>query len=189
MAPSQSAPLTDAEDRGQRLRRVGSVRLQLSALGFMQCNRGGMGCSGHHAHEVAHDCLQNKVKLFRYDPVCVVRIPDKLLVEFREVNKHKCATDPFMPLFSPSMVYGLLMKTHFTHACKLAKDGGRTLYNQGTQKLTFAGEEWGKILEQGVLCVEYESELLDDDRSLKCVMSQDNLNAAVQMLESEVQAF
>ena len=174
-------------DRGQFRSRHGMHRIPLEDLGFLEENRGGTGMSGFHAMEVAHDAMENGVYLERYNYVAVVRIPTDRLDDFRRINEKKCETDPMMPAFSATMRYGILMKTHWTHACKLAKSG-RLLFNTAP-KIIFRGKEWDEIREKGVLCLEYDASLLDDKEALACVMSQDNLNAAIAMQEGEVQAF
>ena len=64
-APSQDA-IEDAGDRAQKRRKMGHMRISLDRIGFWDGNRGGLGISAHHAHEVAWDCLANKTKLERY---------------------------------------------------------------------------------------------------------------------------
>ena len=65
----------DASDRAQKRRKVGHVRVDLDKIGFWDGNRGTMGISPYHVHEVAWDCKANKTKLNRYGDVGLVKIP------------------------------------------------------------------------------------------------------------------
>ena len=51
-APSKET-LEDAGDRAQKRRKQGQLRIPLDQIGFWKENRGGLGISSHHAHEVA----------------------------------------------------------------------------------------------------------------------------------------
>ena len=66
MAARIQTAIEDAGDRAQKRRKMGHMRIPLDKIGFWDCNRGGLGISAHHAHEVAWDCLANKTKLERY---------------------------------------------------------------------------------------------------------------------------
>ena len=126
---SSKRPIEDAQDRAQKCRKVGTVRLKLDLLGFHPDNRGGAGILTHHVHEVAHDCLTNTIKLQRYHNIEVVKVPSKHLEDWRSANLAKCERDQLMPSFSPKMTYACLTGTHFTHALKLGIGGDRTLNN------------------------------------------------------------
>ena len=124
------APLEDAADRARKKRKWELARVPLEQIGFWEGNRGGLGCSGYHSHEVAHDCLANKTRLQRYGHVDLMEVPKEHLDQFRETNRQLCESDPLMPRFSAKMVYATAGKTHFVHAHKLAQDGNRTLFNK-----------------------------------------------------------
>ena len=64
-APSQDS-LEDAGDRAQKRRKMGQMRISLDRIGFWDANRGGLGLSSDHVHEMAWDCLANKTKIERY---------------------------------------------------------------------------------------------------------------------------
>jgi len=189
-AVAQKRPLEDALDRAQKFRKVGLVRLKLDLLGFHPLNRGGAGLIPYHAHEVAHDCLSNNVSLQRYNFVEVVKVPAAALEDWRSANRQKALTDKLMPAFTPKMAYACLGKTHFCHALKLGGEPGRTLMNEGKVPLTFPDNaEERAVREDGVLCTLFTEELWYDEPALKAVMLGDNLNAAVQVGEDEMQAF
>ena len=183
-------PLEDPVDRAQKYRKVGLVRLKIDQLGFHEWNRGGAGVIPYHVHEVAHDCLTNKVALYRYDHVDIVKVPLPVLAHWRAANKTKCLQNTLMPGFAPNIAYACLTKTHFVHALRLGAEGGRTLYNAGKIALNFPDSpELSAIREDGVLCSIYSEDLWADDSALKALMLGDNLNAAVQAGEDEMQAF
>ena len=123
--------LEDACDRAQKWRKQGLVRIDLGKLGFWPPNRGGLGVSPHHVHEVANDCKANRTKLMRYGHVDIVEIPSDALEQVRKVNKDRCESESLMPRFSPQRKYVCAGKTHIVHAHKLAKDGSRSLFNDG----------------------------------------------------------
>ena len=94
-------PSEDAGDRVQKKRKHAMVRIPLDKIGFWSVNRGGLGISPYHAHEVAWDCMTNKTLLMRYGQVDLMEIPDHLLDKFRQYNQQVCESDPLMPSFSP----------------------------------------------------------------------------------------
>ena len=187
----RSLILEDAGDRAQKHLKIGLSRIPLKFIGFWPDNRGGMGALGHHVHEIAHDCMSNKTNLDRYHHVQIIEVPDAFLQQVREANKVKCKNDPLMPNYSPDMKYICLGKTHFVHAQKLAADGGRTLYNQNHTPITWqeSDKEGAEIMHLGPLCRIYDGQLLHDEEAVRALASDDNLNAVVQMVEDEMQAY
>ena len=182
--------LEDAQDRAQKHRKVGCVRLKIDFLGFHPSNRGGAGILTYHAHEVAHDMLTNGIKEQRYHNIEVVRVPLKDLEDWRSANLAKCERDQAMPSYSPKMIYACLTGTHLTHALKLGSTGDRTLFNDGKVLIKYEDtEEYHEIRENGVLAVVYDEKLWDDKEALHKLMLNDNLNASIQVGEDEVQAF
>ena len=195
-APSQgnmkrSSDIKDPSDRAQKRRRPDLRRVLLRQIGFSPFNRGGLGISPFHVHEVCHDCLSNGVKITRYHHVYLVEIPRDRLEEIREVNRQRCAEELLMPAFSPEMIYVCATKTHFTHAQKLAEAGHRTLFNQGQHEIVWQKDdiEGAEIMKHGVLAAIYDCKLFDDEEALAALASDDNLNAGVVMGEDEMQAF
>ena len=184
--------LEDAGDRAQKLSKPGMVRIPLEQIGFWDKNRGGVGANGHHVHEVAHDVLTNKTKLQRYGHCNIILIPEEMLQQMREANRLRCSCDPLMPKFSKKMKYVAMSKTHFVHAHKLAKDGGRALFNkQDGVPIVWKTDDYegALIIEHGIKCQIYDSNLLYDTDAASALASEDNLNATVQWAEDEMQAF
>ena len=149
------------------------------------------GVTGVHAHEVAWDVMANKCSVRRYAPVAIIKVPQKALHQFREANRLKCDEESLLPMFSSAMEYACLGKTHFCHAHKLGKQGGRTLFNEGKVVIKFheTDEEAQAIAQDGPLCVLYDEELWDDMAAIEAIAGEDNLNAACQMEEDEMTAF
>ena len=139
--------------------------------------------------QISWDVIANTTSRRRYAPVEIVKCPADKLAEWREVNKNKCQEDPFMPSFSPTMEYANLTKTHFTHAHKLEKQGGRTLFNEGKVPIVYKDEESLAIGAEGPLCVVYGEELWDDKAAIDSVLADDNLNAFCEMQEDEMTCF
>ena len=155
-------------------------------------NRGNLGITPLHVHEVAHDCLENRTSQNRYGHACVVEIPPEHLQAVIEFNVRKSRSDPLLPRVHPDrMRYAVLTKTHFVHAHKLAKDGNRTLYDQGRIRINWGpnDREGHEILRQGPLCAIYRAGLYNDQAAAKTLSIEDNLNANVQMGEDEMVAF
>ena len=181
----------DPLDRALSHREVGLERHSLAELGFHPNNRGQLGISSTHVHEVAWSCFGG-IKLYRYKQVDVVRVPESALKEFRDANEKKCTADALMPKFSPTMKLAIATKTHFVHANKLRADGSRTLMNDNKTpivgKTNDEGSEERKILEEGVLCSVYSAKLWDDPAALDALMAADNDDADVEMGEDEIQA-
>jgi len=182
----------DPLDRALSYREVGLERRPLAELGFCEANRGQLGLSSTHVHEVAFSCFSG-VKLYRYKQVDVVRVPEHGLKAWRAANEQRCLADALMPKFSPSMKLACATKTHFVHANKLRAEGGRTLMNDAKTPIISKTDEEGsedrKILEEGVLCSIYSAKLWDDPEALEALMGADNDDADVEMGEDEIQAF
>ena len=181
----------DPLDRALSYREPGLERRPLAELGFSPANRGQLGISSVHVHEVAHSCLAG-VKLQRYKQVDAVRVPEHGLAQFRQANEERCRADALMPKYSPVMKLACATKTHFVHANKLRLDGNRTLMNDNrtpiVSKSTEEGSEDRKIVEEGVLVSIYSAKLWDDLEALEALMGADNDNADVEMAEDEIQA-
>ena len=106
--------LEDAGDRAQKRQTVGLQRIPLDELGFWPRNRGGIGFISNPVHEVASDCMLNKVKVQRYHHVDVVKIPADKLQEVRSVNAIRCTADPLAPRSTTEGInYVVMTKTHF----------------------------------------------------------------------------
>jgi hypothetical protein len=183
--------LEDDSDRAQKKRKPGLCRIPLDRIGYWPNNRGGLGVSNYHVHEVAHDCLANKTKLQRYSHVDLIEIPAELLQHVREVNRVGAANDALAAAFSPTMEYVCASKTHFVHAQKLASCGTRSLFNKGETAIRWqpTDGEGAEILKHGPLCAIYDSSVYADVDAVLALSSDDNLNAHVQMAEDEMQAF
>ena len=183
-APSQEQ-LEDAGDRAQKRRKQGMVRIPLDKIGFWPDNRGGLGMSSHHLHEVAWDCKANKTKLQRYGYVDLVEIPAGCLQQVLDANRQRCAKDALMPNAPRDLQYVCVSKTHFVHAQKLARDGNRFLFNQGKTGIRWQEDdtEGKQIEEQGPLCAIYDGGLFMDSAAMHALASEDNLNASVQWRE------
>ncbi len=188
---ASGAGLQDASDRAAKHRCVGLRRIPLEQLGFWPGNRGGLGVAGYHSHEVAQDIMVNKMKTERYGAVNVVRVPDERLTAWREANLRKCECDALLPAFSPDMRYACLSKTHFTHANKLGKEGGRMLFNTGKVRIAWqdGDAEARTTRDEGPLCAVYGEGLFADSDAFDAIMGEDNKNAAIQMQEDEMTAF
>ena len=97
-----------------------------------------------------------------------------------------------MPRYSPKMEYVCLTKTHFTHACKLIKDGDHTLFGKpnGTPiRLATGDSEGAEIMKHGINAVIFEKELWEDMDAVNAIASIGNLNAKIDAAEDEMQAF
>ena len=154
-------------------------------LGFIGMNRGGHGISPRHVHEVAAECF-NGVKLWRYKIVSAVKVPEKELKAWRKLNREKCEGDKLMPKFAEDMTLACISKTHFTHAIKLAADGGRTLYNlQDGAAIKFKNSD--DVFTDGLAIQVFGEKLWYDTEALAALMSEDNKDSEVCMREDEIQ--
>ena len=84
--------------------------ITVDLIGTVPCNRGRLGVSSHHVHEVARSILVDGFSRQRYRDAIVVRVPDDALAEFRRFNRDMCDGDPQLPPFSPMMKYAALTK-------------------------------------------------------------------------------
>jgi hypothetical protein len=181
--------ISDDLDRALSYRNGNIIRLLPQKLGLLQFNRGGLGISPKHVHEVARSCQKDGVRLNRYTCVDIVPVPSWALDAWRLANKHKCESSALMPKFSPEMSLACITRTHFTHAQKLNADGNRTLFNGNDTQINFdlSLKEARDIAEHGVLCQVYDVALWDDRASLQALMESDNQDVDVSMNECEVQ--
>ena len=189
--PPQCRPLEDASDRAQLHRWADLERVPLDSIGYWPGNRG-FGISPFHVHEIANDVLVNRTLKTRYINVEIVEITDEFLAEVRRVNVAMAKSETLMPKCFPDKIkYVCLGKTHFVHAQKLGKDGGRTLFNQGKLKIEWRSEdnEGELCITKGPMCAIYKSTLWHDADAMKACSANDNLNANVSMGEDEMQAF
>jgi len=178
----------DPLDRALTYREEGTERKDLALFGFLQSNRGRLGLSSRHSHEVAWSCKPG-VKLVRYKCVEVVRVPAKELEHWRIMNKNKCESDALMPKYSDRMRLACMTKTHFTHSQKLYKDGNRTLFNEGKVPLVYDSLEGEALMVQteGPVVSVYREELWYDTEALIALMQADNDDSEIQMGEDEMQ--
>lgn len=180
-----------AADRAAKRRKHGEQRIPLRLITFWPDNRGGLGISSYHVHEVAADCKANKTKIKRYGCVDIVEIPSERMEEIKDKCRERSKQDPLMPKFSEDAEYVCMTKTHFTHAQKLAQDGNRFLQNEPGNSICWQADdtEGALILKNGPMCQIYDWQLFEDGPAMDTVGSEDNLNANVQMGEDEMQAF
>ena len=177
-------------DRAERFRIAGETRVDVGLMGFLKINRGGLGISPAHAHEICEDRIKNGTRLSRYGAVKVVKLEGDWLKETLEVNEEKCNGDPLMPPFSSKIIYGLLNLTHFVHSQKLVQQGGH-LYDKGEIKIRLRDDdEEGNLMgEYGPLTIMYSAELLKDTAALEALMREDNDNATISMREDTMSAY
>ena len=76
----------------------GTLRIPAKQLGFLPANRGRLGITPYHAHEICNDRMVNKTSRRRYANAKIVELGGKAN-EIREINRKKCY-DPLMPNFS-----------------------------------------------------------------------------------------
>ena len=84
--------------------------IPLDLLGTVPWNRGSLGVSSHHAHEVAQSIMSDGFSRQRHRDATVARVPDKALANFRRFNREMCEGDPLLPPFSPNMKFAALTK-------------------------------------------------------------------------------
>ena len=106
--------IDDDLDRALSYKSGNIIRHCAQKLGLLQFNRGGLGISPKHVHEVARSCQKDGVRLNRYTCVDVVPVPSWALDAWRLANKHKCESSALMPKFSPEMSLACITRTHFT---------------------------------------------------------------------------
>ena len=178
-------------DRAEQYRIANEQRIETDRFGFMDCNRGGLGISSPHVHEVAEDRMKNRTRLARYGAVKGVILEGEWLVKIRKVNAEKCRGDPLMPNYSSKIDIGLIKLTHFVHSQKLFKDGCRTLYNLGAIKIKLQDDddEGKAMMEYGPITILYSSGLLKDEEALNALMREDNENATINLKEDTMATY
>ena len=196
--PSKTARLLSTEaNRCQKYKSATQPgRVRLSRIGHLKCNRGGQGVLPTHSHGVARDICLNTTSTRRYLNVGLVKIPDEYRKEWFALNESKAKMNPMLPRFKAmshtDTVFATLNCTHFCSAQQLIDEGGRRFYDlpDGIALTLRADDEEGQIIQdQGVMCTVYEPELLDDIRALNAIMQEDNMDAAIQKVETEFDSF
>ena len=173
---------------------AGNLRIRLEKIGFWPGNRSGMGIVPYHVHEVAHDIIENGIKIERYGHVKVVKIPASKRAAIIATNRRFCERDSLMPTHDDQIEYVAVSKTHFTFANKLIANGNRKLYNIQKGNVVRMqhrsdDQEGRTILKHGVLACVYAEELFKDLEAMGSVASQDNLNALTTLSEREIDAW
>ena len=190
---NEQVDLEDAADRAERHRKHAQQRVNLRQVGFWPKNRGGVGVSSTHIHEVCSDIRTNKIRRQRYEPLQLLAVPEgPMLEKFKAANKSKCTSDPLMPAFSEEMKYVAATKTHFVHACKLFCEGSHHFYNKPQNpKIRFkAGDkEAAEIQSEGILAVIYAETIWNDMGAVEALCAIGNFNAQIDQSEDEMQAF
>ena len=77
-----SYTIKDPLERATSYREEGNVRKHLKAFGYHEDNRGTLGISSYHVHEVAWSCLDGVLEK-RYKVVDAVRVPEAALKDWR----------------------------------------------------------------------------------------------------------
>ena len=78
---SEQVDIEDAADRAERKRKHGTQRVPLNKIGFWPANRGGVGVSSTHIHEVCSDIKTNKIRRQRYEPLQLMAVPEGPLLK------------------------------------------------------------------------------------------------------------
>ena len=182
-----------AVDRAEKHRcKCGVIRVRVGRMGFLPNNRGGMGMSSYHAHEVAADRMNNGTSENRYGAVKLVRLNPYWKAIVHAENQKKCEGDPLMPSYSPDIEFGLLKLTHFSFSEKLFQDGNHFLFgHSGGRKIKKRSDdtEGQEMAREGPLCIIYEEGLLDDPVAMESLMREDNMNSDVQLPEDVMSAY
>ena len=157
--------------------------IPLDQLGTSPYNRGRLGVSSFHVHEVVTSIKNDGLSQHRYRDATVVRVPDESLAMFRKFNEQMCAADDKLPPFSPEMRYALLSKNHFVTALKLFKVG--TVPAIGTGEVIRPSPQDKQLrrhLDEGVACEVMDEGLWREDmEAMLAIIAEDNMNAAVTM--------
>ena len=157
--------------------------IPLDQLGTSPYNRGRLGASSFHVHEVVQSIKNDGLSQHRYRDATVVRVPDECLAMFRQFNVQMCAADDKLPPASPTMRYALLSKNHFVTALKLFAVG--TVPAIGTGEAIRPGPQdkvLRRHLDDGVACEVMEEGLWREDmEAMLAIIAEDNMNAAVTM--------
>ena len=77
MALAKPLPTDSPSDRGERFRVEGIQRIPAKKLGFLPENRGSLGITPFHAHEICNDRMVNKTSVRRYNFAKVVILGKK----------------------------------------------------------------------------------------------------------------
>ena len=182
-APTGEATASVAERARSKWSNAHVQFIPLNLLGTSPYNRGRLGVSSFHVHEVVTSIKNDGLSKHRYRDATVVRVPDESLSMFRQLNQKMCAADDKLPPFSPDMKYALLSKNHFVTALKLFKVG--TVPAIGTGEVIRPSpkdQALLKHLDEGVACEVMDEGLRREDmEAMLAIIAEDNMNAAVTM--------
>ena len=116
---SSGVPTSSIAERARAKWSTGGLQfIHLNMLGTIPWNRGRLGVSSFHVHEVVESIRSDGLSRHRYRDATVVRVPAQHLEEFRKFNRDMCDGDDQLPPFSAEMKYVLLTKNHLVHALK-----------------------------------------------------------------------
>ncbi len=169
---------------------AGGIQLiDIDLLGSHPCNRGRLGVSSFHVHRIVDSILTDGFSRHRYRDATVVRVPDQHLEAFRQFNRDLSAMDDRLPPFSPNMKYALLTKDHLVSALKLFRCGTVPMYHsKEVIRPNPADAQLRTHLTEGLARdVMAEGLWLEDFRALQAMITDDNLNASVEMATNEME--
>lgn len=162
--------------------------LDIALLGTHPENRGQLGVSSFHAHRVAHSIHTDGLSKQRYRDCTVVKVPDQAMAAFRKFNEDLANNDERLPPFSPAMKFALLTKNHFVAALKLFRLG-TVVFHESSELIRPDPQDaqLRRHLQEGVCCEVLSEDLWQDKESIQALISEDNLNSAVEMSTNEVE--
>ena len=177
-----------AYDRALRLLKPGYKRVHLDEIGFMpdeiDCPwmdlplMSPLSIEASHLHGVARMCAAMGATQPLGRHVDLAEIPSDHLQEVLNAIHAACEAEPLMPGFTPNIKYVCISQVHFVYAHKLAKEGSRTLYNDGLSPIKWLESDWdgANILEDRPVCAIYDSSLLLDIEAAMALAMRHNSN-------------
>ena len=187
---SSGVPTSSIAERARAKWSTGGLQfIHLNMLGTIPWNRGRLGVSSFHVHEVVESIRSDGLSRHRYRDATVVRVPAQHLEEFRKFNRDMCDGDDQLPPFSAEMKYALLTKNHLVHALKLFLCA--SVHFQSSKEIIKpnpADTQLLRHIEDGVACEVMEDQLwLLDFDGMMGIIGEDNMNAAVDMGINEME--
>ena len=171
-------------------------RMHPSEIYWRAANRGGQGIMPLHAQDVAVDICVKRTSKRRYNCVRLVEVPESAVKSWLSAIHKKIKQNPLLATFQAMRhagpLYATLNCTHFVGAHRLILEGGRRYKGQPDgQRFRLREDdiEGGLIQSQGVLASVYSAKLWDDPAALLAIMREDNLDAEINMRETELDAF
>ena len=202
MGPKAKADKTDAladtsfvlllQESSHVLKRYSenTTRIPLDKMACSPLNRGGMGVSGKHAHDIFRlIASRDGLVVFRYTRgICLAPNPDKPFENADFTNEYVSKSRDLLAPVTRTHLPGSISKSHLWHSCLTAKNGTFAYYTDGTPMVPNLGDpEMVLTLAEGLFFEKLSYDAYKyHPKAIDYLMKGENADAAIALAETEM---